>query len=259
MDERTLQYLLDQVQSGEMEVGQAVEALRRLPFSDLNYAKVDHHRQVRLGHPEAVFAPGKSVEQCLGIVADLLEGSGPVIVTRASADQVAELERRFPGAVVGGSTLVWRPARPRAERVVVVTAGTGDGPVAEECALTLRAYGLCAEEVRDVGVAGLHRMLDHVEALQAADAVVVLAGMEGALASVVAGITAAHVVAVPTSVGYGASLEGITALLGMLASCAPGLVVVGIDNGYGAACAVVRALRGTTGGMAGGRAVGGES
>jgi NCAIR mutase (PurE)-related protein len=195
--------------------------------------------------PEAVFAPGKTPEQCAAIVTELLDGSGggPVLLTRADADQIKAVAAAQPAAVVTGTTVVWRSEpSSRPERIVVCCAGTADLPVATECATVLEAFGFAPQRLTDVGVAGLHRLLPHVDDLASADAVVVIAGMEGALASVVGGLTAAPVVAVPTSVGYGAGLHGVTALLAMLASCAAGISVVGIDNGYGAACAVIRAL-----------------
>ena len=184
-----------------------------------------------------------SNEQTLArIVAELLARSdeAAVVLTRAEAAQVRAAVEANPGADVRGTTVVWRPAPPRPERVVLLTAGTADLPVADECAATLVAHGLPPVRVTDVGVAGIHRLLDRTDELTDADAVIVVAGMEGALASVVGGLTGAPVVAVPTSVGYGAGLEGVTALLGMLASCAAGITVVGIDNGYGGAFAVAR-------------------
>ena len=255
MDEVTLRELLDSLQRGDVSADDAVASLRRLPFADLGFARVDHHRALRQGMAETVFAPGKEAGQCAAIVAELLAqpGNGPVVLSRASAAQVAAATAANSDGVViaagGGDrhgtelhTVVWRTAADRPERVAVVTAGTADLPVADECAATLMAHGLRPVRITDIGVAGLHRVLDAVDELAAADAIVVVAGMEGALASVVGGLTAAPVVAVPTSVGYGASLEGVTALLGMLASCASGLTVVGIDNGFGAACAILRVL-----------------
>ena len=244
MDAAAVRKLLDQLTAGEVDADEVVRALRSLPFSDLGYATVDHHRELRQGLPEAVYGPGKTPEHCVGIVGELLAaGQGPVVLSRAGAVQIDAVLGAFPGGEVTGSTVVWRPAPEReAESVVVVTAGTADLPVADECRATLRAFGFAADLVADVGVAGVHRILAHAARLQRASAVVVVAGMEGALASVVGGITAAPVVAVPTSVGYGASLEGVTALLSMLSSCASGLVVVGIDNGFGAAFAVHRIL-----------------
>jgi pyridinium-3,5-biscarboxylic acid mononucleotide synthase len=242
MDGAAVRKLLDQLTAGVLDADDVVRRLRALPFSDLGYATVDHHRELRQGVPEAVYGPGKTPAQCVGIVADLLaDGTGPVVLSRASADQIEAVLASCPEARVVGSTVVWRSAPSRSEKpVVVVTAGTADLAVAEECCATLEALGLASEMVVDVGVAGVHRVLAHVPRLQRAPAVVVVAGMEGALASVVGGLTASPVVAVPTSTGYGASLEGVTALLSMLSSCASGLVVVGIDNGFGAAFAVHR-------------------
>ena len=197
---------------------------------------------------EAVYGPGKTPEQCALIVAELLSepGSGPVLLTRADPAQVAAaLERAPDGEVTRTGSLavvVWRPAPERPGRVVVVTAGTADLPVADECVAVLQAYGLRPTVLVDCGVAGVHRLLASVDELAEADAVVVVAGMEGALASLVGGISPAPIVAVPVSSGYGAALEGVTALLAMHASCAAGLTVVGIDNGFGAACAVARIL-----------------
>jgi NCAIR mutase (PurE)-related protein len=243
VDEPTLRALLDDVRSGSLSPDEAVTRLRHLPFADLGFARVDHHRQLRQGLPEAVYGPGKTPEQCAAIVAELLaQPGGPVLLTRADEAQVEAATARSPGAVRTGATVAWRAQPVRPARVLVLTAGTADLPVAEECVATLSAHGVRPTLVADVGVAGLHRLLVTADELAEADAVVVVAGMEGALASLVGGLTPAPVVAVPTSVGYGASLEGVTALLAMLASCAAGVAVVGIDNGYGAACAVLRIL-----------------
>ncbi|MCU1346729.1 MAG: phosphoribosylaminoimidazole carboxylase-related protein [Acidimicrobiia bacterium] len=233
-----------QVRDGAVTPDEAVAALRDLPFADLGDARVDHHRALRQGFPEAVYGPGKTAEQCSRIVGELLaRGDGPVLLTRATADQSKAALAAHPSGAVTGATVVWR-ANPnlRSEPVLVVTAGTADGPVAEECAVVLQAFGVNTRRLTDVGVAGLHRIVPHLAELAEAKVVVVVAGMEGALASVVGGLTAAPVVAVPTSVGYGAALEGVTALLAMLSSCASGITVVGIDNGFGAACAVLRLL-----------------
>lgn len=241
MDEAALRHLLDDVRSGAVLPDDAVQALRHLPYTDLGFARVDHHRRVRQGMAEAVYGPGKTPDQVARIVAELLaRADGAVVLTRASADQVLAATGANPGASVVGTTVVWRTEPTRAERVVVVTAGTADLPVADECVATLAAHGFTPLRLTDVGVAGIHRLLEHADVMMDATAVVVIAGMEGALASVVGGLTGAPVVAVPTSVGYGAGLEGVTALLAMLASCAAGVTVVGIDNGYGAACAVAR-------------------
>lgn len=243
MDESSLRNLLDEVASGAIAPDDAVRRLRALPFRDLGHTKVDHHRELRQHMAEAVYGPGKTPEQCRAIVAELLAtGTGPVVLTRADEAQAEATMAEAPEGHRHGATLVWRPRATRPESVAVVSAGTADGPVAAECAATLWANGVDAQCITDVGVAGLHRLLAHVEDLQDVDAVVVAAGMEGALASVVTGLTGAPVVAVPTSTGYGTAFEGVTALLTMLSSCASGLTVVGIDNGFGAASAVVRLL-----------------
>jgi NCAIR mutase (PurE)-related protein len=248
MDEPALRQLLLDVAAGVQTPDEAVSRLRRLPFADLGFARVDHHRALRQRMGEAVYAPGKSPEHCAEIVAELLAepAGGPVLLTRADAVQVEAATARNPGGTVHEqgpiATCAWRPAAERPGRILVITAGTADLPVANECVATLTAHGLRPLLLADCGVAGVHRLLASVDELADADAVVVVAGMEGALASLVAGITPAPVVAVPVSVGYGAGLHGVTALLAMHASCAAGLTVVGIDNGFGAACAVVRLL-----------------
>ncbi len=256
MDEPALRQLLEDVRAGVLPAGEAVDRLRRLPFADLGFARVDHHRPLRQGLVEAVYGPGKTPEQCAAIVAELLSepAEGPVLLTRADPEQVAAAA----GACAGGqvtpatarsrtgedlATVAWRQSPGRPGRVLVVTAGTSDLPVARETVAVLTASGLRPSLVADCGVAGLHRLLASAAEVANADAVVVVAGMDGALPTLVAGITAAPLVAVPTSVGYGAALEGVTALLTMLASCAAGVTVVGIDNGFGAACAVLRLLR----------------
>ena len=244
MDEPAVRRLLEDVRSGALSADDAVARLQRLPFADLGFAKVDHHRTLRQGLPEAVYGPGKTPEQCAAIVAELVteEDGGPILLTRATEAQAGAALALVPGGVRTGTTVAWRGRLPRPGRVVVFTAGTSDLPVAEECVATLVAHGLRPSVNADVGVAGVHRLLATVDDLAGAEAVVVVAGMEGALASIVGGITPAPVVAVPTSTGYGAAFEGVTALLSMLSSCAAGLTVVGIDNGFGAACAVLRML-----------------
>lgn len=247
MDEPALRRLLTDVSSGTCSPDEAVSRLRRLPFADLGFARVDHHRALRQRTGEAVYGPGKSPAQCASLVAELLaEPGGPVLLTRASPAQVEVATARNPGGLVtevGAESLAfvsWRPAAERAARILVVTAGTADIPVATECEAALVAFGYRPGVLVDCGVAGVHRLLASIEEIDSADAVVVVAGMEGALASVVGGIAAAPVVAVPTSAGYGAGLKGVTALLAMLASCAAGVCVVGIDNGFGAAAAIAR-------------------
>ena len=252
MDASSLRELLEAVASGRCAPDDAARQLRRLPYSDLGFARVDHHRDLRLGLPEAVYGPGKTPEHCAAVVEELLRGSdGPVLLTRATDAQVKAASAVGVAAGAGAgvlsdsgafSTLAFRRAPARNGKVVVVTAGTADLPVASECAAVLDALGFSPTLLVDCGVAGLHRLLAEVDTVAMADAVVVIAGMEGALASVVGGLTPAPVVAVPTSTGYGAALEGVTALLSMLSACSSGISVVGIDNGYGAACAVARLL-----------------
>jgi pyridinium-3,5-biscarboxylic acid mononucleotide synthase len=252
MDPSSLRTLIEQVASGECTPDDAVRRLRRLPYSDLGFARVDHHRDLRLGMPEAVYGPGKTPQHAAAVVEELLAAAdGPVLLTRATEAQVKAVSAVAtalgfgPGAVSESgafSTVVFRPAPPRPGTVVVVTAGTADLPVATECVAVLGALGFAASLLADCGVAGLHRLLAEIDTIAMADAVVVIAGMEGALASVVGGLTPAPVVAVPTSTGYGAAFEGVTALLTMLSACSSGITVVGIDNGYGAACAIARLL-----------------
>jgi pyridinium-3,5-biscarboxylic acid mononucleotide synthase len=245
VDELGLRALLDDVQSGAMSPDDAVFRLRRLPFADVDGASVDHHRHLRSGMPEAIYGPGKTPAQCVDIVGELLShGTGPVLLTRTDDDQRSACVDAHGPALEASRSLAWRvPVVTSTTRIVVVTAGTSDIPVADEAALALRAYGFDPTVVSDVGVAGLHRLLARLDDLTDADALIVVAGMEGALASVLGGLTGAPVVAVPTSVGYGAGLDGVTALLAMHASCASGVTVVGIDNGFGAACAVARMFR----------------
>lgn len=244
MDETTLRELVDGIRAGTVSPDDAVRTLRRLPFADVGEALVDHHRALRQGVPEAVYGPGKSAEQCVRIVGELLEhGAGPVLLTRATDEQVKAVTAAHGPVEQRGTTLLWRrPGKTGEHRVLVVTAGTADTPVADEAAVTLAAYGIEATRRHDVGVAGLHRLLAHVDEITSADAIIAVAGMEGALVSVIGGLTSCPVVAVPTSVGYGAGLDGVTALLAMHASCASGVSVVGIDNGFGAAAAVARML-----------------
>ena len=255
MDAQHVDEVLRQVAAGELSAQAASTLLARLPFGDLGSARIDHHRSLRQGFPEAVYGPGKTADEVFAIVTEMLEhGTGPVIVTRADEMQgraAMTAGRSFgvdpvPTETGAGWTVVLRAAPDRARRVLVITAGTADGPVADECAAVLGAVGLAPTVLRDRGVAGLHRLVDALEDIATAEAIVVVAGMEGALASVVGGLASAPVIAVPTSVGYGAGLEGVTALLSMMASCAAGVSVVGIDNGFGAAMAVTRILRDPT-------------
>lgn len=238
MDETSLRQLLLRLAAGEVNVDAAVDSLRNLPFEDLGFAQLDHHRALRGGFPEVIFCAGKTPEQVAGIV-ERLAAQGPrVLGTRASTEQFEAARRRVPELQYHTlARCLWldRTAEePRQPGVVIAAAGTSDLPVVEEAALTLALMGHAAHRIVDVGVAGLHRLLPHIPTLQHANVVIVVAGMEGALASVVGGLTDAPVIAVPTSVGYGASFGGVAALLAMLNSCASGVAVVNIDNGYGA-------------------------
>ena len=216
------------------------------------FAQLDVRRKERIGIAEAVYAPGKTPQQCADIVSALLaelDGApGPVLLSRPDESQAAAALKACPDGEARERLIFWNPlpqfaAGRTTEEIVIATAGTGDLPPAKECQAVLEAYGIAAELICDVGVAGIHRTLGAADQFQDAAAVVVVAGMEGALASVVGGLTPAPIIAVPSSVGYGSSLKGVTALLAMLSSCAPGVTVVGIDNGFGAACAVLRLLR----------------
>jgi NCAIR mutase (PurE)-related protein len=238
-----LKELLERVGRGELDVARAVERLRAWPFEGLGFATVDHHRAVRCGCPEVIFCQGKTVGQVVEIAKRLAGGGGRVLCTRVSAEQGEALVREFGeratwnevGRVVVIGDLESQISNLKSQNVGVVCAGTADLPVAEEAGMTLMAMGVPFERVNDVGVSGVHRLLAHVEMLQRCCAIVVIAGMEGALPSVVGGLVACPVFAVPTSVGYGASFGGVAALLGMLNSCASNVSVVNIDNGFGAA------------------------
>jgi NCAIR mutase (PurE)-related protein len=216
--------------------------LRDLPFKDLGYATVDHHRALRVGMPEVVFGSGKTFEQIEGIVAEIARAGQNALVTRIAAETGARLRERFPDLrhdpVSRTALLATQPIAARGRGpIAIVTAGTSDIPVAEEAAVTAQAFGNEVLRIFDVGVAGLHRLLSRRAQLDGASVIIVAAGMEGALASVVGGLVAVPVVAVPTSIGYGASFQGLAALLAMLNSCASGVTVVNIDNGFGAAYA----------------------
>ena len=244
-----LRKLLAQVAAGEMAVDEALKTLETLPYdllrdSELGYARLDLHRELRSGLPEAVFGSGKTLEDLRGIVARLLEANGHALVTRLDAEKAEALAQEFGGASYNerAGLIRWGSLPERAGHVAVLAAGTSDLPVAEECAETLSFAGLQLDRQYDVGVAGLHRLLAHLEEIRRADVVVAVAGMDGALPTVVAGLVAAPVVAVPTSVGYGASFEGVAPLLTMLTGCAPGVGIVNIDNGYGAAVLAARIL-----------------
>lgn len=245
MNESALRRLLARVAGGELDLEQALSELRTLPFTDLGYARVDHHRALRQGVPEVIFAPGKTAEQIVGIAESLQEKGHTVLATRIDEAQASIVCDALPGALynsVARTVVIQGRVPTRDRQVAVVTAGTSDLAVAEEAVITLKCCGVGVVRINDVGVAGLHRLLAALPVLNEAHVVIVLAGMEGALASVVGGLVASPVIAVPTSVGYGAAFGGVAALLGMLTSCASGVTVVNIDNGFGAAMAAVRML-----------------
>ena len=235
MDEKALSQLLKQVKGGQVSVDDAVGRLKDLPFAELGYATVDTHRSLRFGFPEVVLGEPKTAEQILGIVGTLVERRQPVLVTRLQPDKAEALVARFPKGQYHPVARIFhlKQGKQRAGKVSVVTAGTGDIPVAEEAALTAEAMGATVRRVYDVGVAGLHRLLRRRAEIQDCHAVVVVAGMEGALASVMGGLVGVPVVAVPTSVGYGANFGGVSALLAMVNSCASNVATMNIDNGFG--------------------------
>jgi pyridinium-3,5-biscarboxylic acid mononucleotide synthase len=246
MDPREIDVLLRDVREGRVTPEAAAERLKTLPFESLGFATVDHHRALRRGFGEVIFGAGKTPEQVTAIAVSIASHGQNVLVTRTSPQVYERLAAvRPPGQVTyheaaRAVSLVQKPAARLDGSVAVVCAGTSDVPVAEEAALTAEFHGACVERIYDVGVAGLHRLLDRAPVIRRATVVIVAAGMEGALPSVVGGLVEAPVIAVPTSVGYGASYQGIAALLGMLNSCASGVAVVNIDNGFGAACLASR-------------------
>jgi NCAIR mutase (PurE)-related protein len=240
MDRLQLENLLTEVREGQTGVPEALERLRGMPFEDLGFAKLDHHRALRTGMPEVIFAESKTPAQVALIFAHMVQGGGNVLATRASRmafEAVAAVEPRAEFHETARA-ITFRQTEPAPGKgtVGVVCAGTSDLPVAEEAAITARLMGNTTEVIADVGVAGIHRLLAQQHSLKAARVLIVCAGMEGALPTVVGGLVNAPVIAVPTSVGYGASLNGIAALLGMLNTCSPNVCVVNIDNGFGAAC-----------------------
>jgi NCAIR mutase (PurE)-related protein len=249
-----LRALLDAVADRTVDPDAAAAQLAALPFTDLGDLRLDHHRELRTGEPEVVYAAGKTPDQCARAVRELLRGGdAPVLVTRATEQHAAAVLDDVPDARhdPAARTVVARRADPPvAGAVAVLTAGTSDLPVARECVTVLDAFGVATDLLADVGVSGIHRLLSERHRLLV-DVVIVVAGMEGALPSVVGGLTGAPVVAVPTSVGYGAAFDGLAALLGMLTSCAPGIAVVNIDNGFGAAMVALRILRGRPSGEGG--------
>lgn len=238
MNVKDLEALLSALRDGNVSVDEGLDRLRQLPFEDLGFAKLDHHRHLRQGFPEVIFGEGKEPEQILAIAVKLRESGCPVLVTRANREKYDLVAGTFPEArysAAARAVIIEEPGFHRAPgNVLVLTAGTSDIPVAEEASLTAELMVENVERAHDVGVAGLHRLLSQERRLARADVIIAVAGMEGALPSVVAGLVNVPVIAVPTSIGYGTSFGGVAALLGMLNSCASGLTVVNIDNGFGA-------------------------
>jgi NCAIR mutase (PurE)-related protein len=242
VNQTTLTKILNEVQSGASTVAQALERLRGFPSENLAVACIDHQRRLRTGIPEVIYGAGKSAEQIVTIARAMLEHDNPLLITRVDSAKAEQVRKQLPQLLYAEEARMFtaNPAPHSPQRyqgeTLIICAGTSDLPVAEEARLTLTTFGHPVTQFYDAGVAGLHRLLNRQELLQQARVIVVVAGMEGALPSVVAGLVSAPVIAVPTSVGYGASFGGIAALLGMLNSCAPGVAVVNIDNGFGAAC-----------------------
>lgn len=239
MNEAALRRLVRDVKRGEITAADAVARLRALPFEDVGFARIDHHRAVRKGAPEVVFCEGKTPQQAALICARIVARSGGVLATRATPDHAAAILAQVPGAehVAPARIVLVRQEHKRAARagyVAVATGGTADLPIAEEAAITAEFLGASVRRLYDVGVAGIHRLLAHTRIVREAQVVVAVAGMDGALPGVIAGLVAAPVIAVPTSVGYGTGLGGVAALMNMLNACAPGVAVVNIDNGFGA-------------------------
>ena len=239
MDMTSLKQLLDHVASGNISVEDAAQKLKYLSFEDLDYAHIDHHRSLRKGFPEVIFGQEKTVDQIVGIMEKMLVQERIVLVTRIQARHADQVISRFPDAEYheDAKMIVWKKQdMPQTGKgsIIVISAGTSDIPVAKEALLTAQVMGNKVESVFDVGVAGIHRLLDHKELIEKASVLVVVAGMEGALPSVVAGMVSRPVIAVPTSVGYGVSFGGLTALFAMLNSCSSNVAVVNIDNGFGA-------------------------
>jgi NCAIR mutase (PurE)-related protein len=248
VDKTELESLLQRIKNGEIELEQALDILRDFPLMDLGFAQLDTHRTLRQGLPEVIFGQGKTSEQIVEIISHLSATENVVLVTKLSDETLGILKQKFPQGKIFPSAKAFLVRREndtlaKTRKVLVLTAGTSDMPVAEETIAALEALNICYELVYDVGVAGIHRILKYNNSLKNSAVVIVIAGMEGALASIVASLTEAPVIAVPTSVGYGASFGGVAALLGMLNSCAAGITVVNIDNGFGAAYAAAKIIR----------------
>jgi len=242
LDQKRIRHLLAKVKKGEVSVDEAVGTLRDLPFENIDVACIDHHRSIRRGASEVIFGEGKEVQDILAIMERMIAQEENILITRLSQEKAKRIKKKYPKSIYypRSRTLTLIPhSQPPGGKgtILVISAGTSDIPVAEEAAVTGRFMGNAVDTLYDLGVSGLHRLLAHREKLQKASVIIVVAGMEGALPSVVGGLVDKPVIAVPTSVGYGASFQGIAALLGMLNSCASGVTVVNIDNGFGAAYA----------------------
>jgi len=240
MNKKNLKVLLEKVRDGKINIETAVDSLKNLSYIDLGCAKLDTHRELRVGYPEVIFCQGKTTAQIKSIIQAMMAEDSNILATRAGEEVYTAVREICPDAVYNplARTIALIRKKPRLSRhyIAVVTAGTSDMPVAEEAAVTAETFGNRVERIVDVGVAGVHRLLDRMDLIRKARVIVVVAGMEGALPSVVAGLVDKPVIAVPTSIGYGASFQGVAALLGMLNSCAGGVSVVNIDNGFGAGC-----------------------
>ena len=242
MNEIVLRQILESVSKGELDLDEALARLRSLPFESLGFACIDHHRSLRKGLSEVIFGEGKSPEQIISIMERITQQGDNVLVTRLSREKSRSILERFPASTYHDEarvlTLLIHPVEQTGRgKILVISAGTSDIPVAQEAAVTAKFMGNKVETIFDVGVAGIHRLVAHAERLKEASVIIVVAGMEGALPSVVGGLVDSPIIAVPTSIGYGASFHGLAALLSMLNSCASGVVVVNIDNGFGAAYA----------------------
>ncbi len=251
MDEGSIKQWLAAYKNGSIDESEIVQRLKNLPFEDIDFAKIDHHRTLRRGFPEVIYGEGKTTEQIIAIAHKLHESGEVVLITRLDEDQSRILQKEFcPAKANLTARTVTVPAiktegavSHSSRQALVITAGTSDLPVAEEAVVTVDAFGYNCDLLSDVGVAGLHRLLAYRERIERADAIAVVAGMEGALASVVGGLVEVPVIAVPTSIGYGASFGGVSALLGMLTGCAGGVAVVNIDNGFAAGYMLATILR----------------
>ncbi|MFW6254358.1 MAG: nickel pincer cofactor biosynthesis protein LarB [Chitinivibrionales bacterium] len=247
MEKKQLKTLLGQLYTNQIDVETVLELLNDLPFHDIECARIDHHRGLRTGHPEVIFCQGKTAEQVVSIAREQIAHDETVFGTRAPEETLSAVKEQLPGVEIDLSAHCfwkksswWEKKKQTRGTILIVSAGTADNPVAREAQLTVNIFGHPSQTIQDVGVSGIHRLLACRKQLQTASAIIVIAGMEGALPSVVTGLVSCPVIGVPTSVGYGAHLNGLVPLFAMVNSCASGLTVVNIDNGFGAACAAVR-------------------